>query len=1780
MNKQKLNEMQEQRKKLQSEIDQIIVRKARKKVYHEALQKIREQDNYPDKESNLALWISNVKEEAEVADSFEKEPSVCESLAHFEKEILLMMRFNHPNIVKIYKVVESQEELFIIMACAYGDLASYVTKMGYLKEDEARRIFRQIVSAVDFIHSANVVHRDLKLENILLDQRGNVLVSDFGLGRSFTNSDYMKTFCGTPAYSAPEIIGGFAYNGTKIDIWAMGVILYTMTAGNLPFIGDNVNAVFTKIRNCQYDYPDNFSWELKMLIGQILVPDPDSRIGIEGIRNSRWVNIGYGQSPEQYPSPQIDKDSLAKLISSVTFECNCTIYNINFHKNLELDKSIKLYEKVQVQKHPSNLANYQRRKSASYQPSISSYTGRYSVPKSMYRSQNTASTAESEFCPKFSSKEYIPEKAQMNTSLKVFRRNSAIECSPNSIRCDSASRELSVIHRMSNLSQGSFPSELQLNFNEIKEWHGIHKPPKRIRTMKFQFKRGMFSSRDPPSMFQDLHRVLVEMKSLYDINITKLDEYYLFHVEMDKVVIDIELCKVWLLNLHGLKISMSGNASEFIDTLVSKLDNGDEFVMKLSNYEIGKTIGEGAYGKVKYGMHIPSGEKVAIKIINKKRLKEQEDMKKEYYDEADDIMLRKARKKIYNDALKHVRMGPGFTDEQNELNLALFIAKVKEESQKINVIEREPSVSESLSSFQNEVLLMMRFDHPNIIKTFKVVESKEKLYIIMAHAYNGDLASHIAKHGFLTETESRRLFRQITCAVDFIHSSKVVHRDLKMENILLDQQKNALITDFGLGRSFQSNDLMRTNCGTLSYSAPEMISGRPYAAIKTDIWSMGVILYAMVTGKLPFESDTVKTVYKKIANAEYNVPSTISWELQALIKMLLIKDPEKRYDLDMIREDRWINMGYIVPPEHYEPPLMTKESLAKLISSVTSEHDTTIYNINNHKPLAVTKDKVDPDKISSLSGYKGNIKQSKCISTLEYVKIPLEFNAPLATVLSSSIRNESISSSITKGRESNCERNPPQYTNRDWVVQNPQVCNHFQTDINKHRHRSSTCSKMSKLNYYHSKEKKITPEHSRELSILHRMTNDSEGSFPNDVEMNFQEISDWHWIHKPPTRIRTMKFQFRKGLLTCLDPPVVFQELHKALIELKEQFKLKITKLDNYYLFHVEVGKTIGEGAFGKVKLGKHLPSGEKVAVKFINLQKLNEIEASRKVTQEVVDQVMVRRARKKIYDDAVELIKSDPDFAGEENETNLAALLAKVKEEAENIGFEKECSTCESISNFQKEILLMMRFNHPNIIKVFTVIESPEYVCIVMAFAYNGDLASHIYKYGYLTETESRKLFRQIVSAVDFLHSSKVVHRDLKLENILLNQHGNVLVSDFGLGKSFQKSDYMKTFCGTPNYTAPEVAAGMPYHGKQIDIWAMGIILYAMNAGRLPFEGDSLKELFHKIRKTDFEVPGHFTWELLDLLRMVLVEPEKRLDMEKIRHSRWANIGYSEKPEQMEPSPLNKEHLAKMISGVTTENNYMIYTLNAHRDLAMVKTVELFAEKQKTKSFSATVCDLKQRKSILTLASETSSVNQSTIGGKSLCDLGHIDKNTKKVASMKDGIDNDVFSKTNHPRRASDAMLSFLSAKKTYTNESSLQSKTSFAREVSVVNRMNNVSESMIPSEIDVKIQEIQDWHLIHKPPKMIRTMKFHFRKGLVSSLVPAVMFQDLHRALVEMKQQIDFTMTKVHDYYLFHIELNGIMLKIELCKIWLLKMHGLKISKCQTSDFFIQTLIAKLDW
>jgi 5'-AMP-activated protein kinase catalytic alpha subunit len=135
-----------------------------------------------------------------------------------------------------------------------GEMMQYMTVKSVLTEKEARRIFRQLVSGMIQIHNANIVHRDLKLENLLLDEDRNILISDFGLGRTYHSDQVhlLKTFCGTPNYAAVELISGIPYVGVKSDVWAMGIILYFMNTGTTPFDGATINELYDNIRHVRY----------------------------------------------------------------------------------------------------------------------------------------------------------------------------------------------------------------------------------------------------------------------------------------------------------------------------------------------------------------------------------------------------------------------------------------------------------------------------------------------------------------------------------------------------------------------------------------------------------------------------------------------------------------------------------------------------------------------------------------------------------------------------------------------------------------------------------------------------------------------------------------------------------------------------------------------------------------------------------------------------------------------------------------------------------------------------------------------------------------------------------------------------------------------------------------------------------------------------------------------------------------------------------------------------------------------------------------------------------------------------------------------------------------------------------------------------------------------------------------------------------------------------------------------------------------------------------------
>ncbi|NWX94217.1 MARK4 kinase, partial [Nothoprocta pentlandii] len=230
------------------------------------------------------------------------------SLQKLFREVRIMKGLNHPNIVKLFEVIETEKTLYLVMEYASaGEVFDYLVSHGRMKEKEARAKFRQIVSAVHYCHQKNIVHRDLKAENLLLDADANIKIADFGFSNEFTLGSKLDTFCGSPPYAAPELFQGKKYDGPEVDIWSLGVILYTLVSGSLPFDGHNLKELRERVLRGKYRIPFYMSTDCENILRRFLVLNPAKRCTLEQIMKDKWINIGYeGDELKPYKEPEED----------------------------------------------------------------------------------------------------------------------------------------------------------------------------------------------------------------------------------------------------------------------------------------------------------------------------------------------------------------------------------------------------------------------------------------------------------------------------------------------------------------------------------------------------------------------------------------------------------------------------------------------------------------------------------------------------------------------------------------------------------------------------------------------------------------------------------------------------------------------------------------------------------------------------------------------------------------------------------------------------------------------------------------------------------------------------------------------------------------------------------------------------------------------------------------------------------------------------------------------------------------------------------------------------------------------------------------------------------------------------------------------------------------------------------------------------------------------------------------------------------------------------------
>ncbi|KAF2031958.1 serine/threonine protein kinase-like protein Kin1 [Setomelanomma holmii] len=292
------------------------------------------------------------------------------------------------------------------------------------------------------------------------------------------------------------------------------------------------------------------------------------------------------------------------------------------------------------------------------------------------------------------------------------------------------------------------------------------------------------------------------------------------------------------------------------------------------------------------------------------------------------------------------------------------------------------------------------------------------------------------------------------------------------------------------------------------------------------------------------------------------------------------------------------------------------------------------------------------------------------------------------------------------------------------------------------------------------------------------------------------------------------------------------------------------------------LGKTIGAGSMGKVKLAKHSETGEQVAVKIVPRQSQDQHQSA-----------------------------ADRERADHSKEVRTA-----------------------------REAAIVSLLNHPYICGMRDVVRTNYHWYMLFEFVNGGQMLDYIISHGRLKEKQARKFARQIASALDYCHRNSIVHRDLKIENILISKTGDIKIIDFGLSNLFSPRSQLKTFCGSLYFAAPELLQAKQYTGPEVDVWSFGIVLYVLVCGKVPFDDQSMPQLHAKIKKGHVDYPPWLSAECKNLIhRMLQTDPAQRLTMSEIMNHPWITKGFNSPPENYLPHreplqlPLDKEIIEKM---------------------------------------------------------------------------------------------------------------------------------------------------------------------------------------------------------------------------------------------------------------------------
>jgi len=885
-----------------------------------------------------------------------------------------------PNIVQLYEVYEETDYCYLVMECMLGgELFDRIIEKKTFSEAEARECCRCILSALQYMHERRVAHRDLKPENLLLAAPKALLpvkLADFGFAKTLEKRNGCRTLCGTPGYLAPEILERWPAYDVRCDVWSVGVILFLLLGGYLPFDDEEEDKVFDRTRNGQYDFRPQF-WKhispgAKDLVAQCLTINPMKRIDATQALQHEWMAQSKTQELE---TKKLNVDKLKNLIRGkrkIKAAIN-TLMAANRLKQLNDDFSTYLDKrrKDSVVSHFSYMTGGTRGTLATVQfkpdgPSGKPFSNFYIIGAML----GEGGFAKVHRC--------IRKKTRVSYAVKEIDKKQLDTKSKASLKDEISALKLlrGGPHIIRLLDIFDEPKSLYLVLEEMKGGHLLSRiVSKEVYTEREarQVCKILFSALDYCHKKQIAHRDVKPENLLLvdegdDTSIKIADFGFAKRVthanclstlcgtaqyvapEIVDSRIDGYDHRVDMWSAGVVAYVLIGGYSPFdgpLEDLAQDIIQGRyEF-----HEEFWRTISKGAQDMIVGLMTVdPSRRLTAEAALNCPWMEIEEEMLSMKDLSSAQEMIRKNLQPA-----EKVKMAVNAIMTTNKwMSLAGIVSGTKRgvhDEESVAEANRDFNseytwgeqigvgtfsvVHESRKRTTNELFAVKRISrndlHPSdavalhdeiaalksvkacdqIVKLYKVFDETDFTFLVLECMKGGDLIDRIIEKRHYTEFDAREVSRKLILGVAYCHQRKIANRNLKPENLLLQEgsDTDVKISDFGYAKTVHFPNSLRTQCGTEGYVAPEIIAHRPAYDVPCDMWSVGVIIYIVLGGYRPFRGEG-EEVMRMIRYGEYKFHkkywSHVSDDAKNLIRSMLTVDPERRITAEQALQSPWI----------------------------------------------------------------------------------------------------------------------------------------------------------------------------------------------------------------------------------------------------------------------------------------------------------------------------------------------------------------------------------------------------------------------------------------------------------------------------------------------------------------------------------------------------------------------------------------------------------------------------------------------------------------------------------------------------------------------------------------------------------------------------------------------------------------------------------------------------------------------------------------------------------